>query len=207
MARNLKSKWSGIAATVCALGALAAPAAHASILTTATSCAPDTLSNPFASFGDNSNYTPIPGGSFESDATDWSLAGGAKVVDGNESYNVNGNSDSQSLYIPRGGVATSPPTCVGLDHPTARWFSKSTGLFGAGLMNVTVIVHDKLGGTLELPVATALPSANWKPSSIAFILASQLTDPGQQTSVQFRFRPILGNWNIDDAYVDPYARS
>jgi hypothetical protein len=30
--------------------------------------------------------------------------------------------------------------------------------------------------------------------------------PGDKTPVAFRFRAVTGNWNVDDAYVDPLQR-
>src|SRR4051794_25094196 len=91
-----------------ALAALAigAPAASAGLLvSSAQSCASEQFSQPFGKWGDKANYTPVPGGAFESGQKAWTLSGGAKVATGNESYKVRSSTDSQSLYIPAGGVA------------------------------------------------------------------------------------------------------
>ena len=37
------------------------------------------------------------------------------------------------------------------------------------------------------------------------ILANLLT-LGDSTNVRFRFTPLLGAWQIDDVYVDPYMK-
>src|SRR3954462_2174724 len=93
-------------ASVASFGAIAAPTANAGVLTaSAKSCDTEQMSQPFARFGDNASYTPVPGGSFEGGNGGWSLSGGAKVVSGNESFNVVGG--SHSLSLPAGATATS----------------------------------------------------------------------------------------------------
>ena len=70
-----------MAAAVATTAALAAPA-HAGVLTkSATDCADPVLSQPFKPWLDSSYYKPVD--DFESGADGWTLAGGAKVVDGN----------------------------------------------------------------------------------------------------------------------------
>src|SRR4051794_37314920 len=103
-----------IAVAAVAGAAIAAPAANAGLLvSSAQSCASETFSTPFAKWGDNATYTPVPGGAFESGQPGWTLSGGAKIVSGNETNYVRSASDSHSLSIPAGGVATSPSICVG----------------------------------------------------------------------------------------------
>src|SRR5947209_3838413 len=95
------------------LGALAAPAANANVLSLLPGmCAGQSESQPFAQFGDQSNYTLVPGGNFEGSGTPWSLSGGARIVAGNESNNVGGAGDSASLSLPAGSSATSPSLCT-----------------------------------------------------------------------------------------------
>jgi hypothetical protein len=193
-----------------ALFALTAPAANAGLLvTSAYNCDAETFSHPFAQFGDNANYTLMPGGSFEKGSQAWSVTGGAKVVSGNESYKVRGATDAQSLYLPQGATATSPSMCVGIDHPTARWFAKSSGsLLGlTGAMTVSVVFEDSLGQVLELPIGAGLLNTSWQPSLPGVVSASLLPLlPDQHTAVAFRFRALSGNWNVDDTYVDPWAK-
>ena len=111
------------------LFALAAPAADAGILVaTANGCPAQSLSKPFAAWGDTNKYFLAPGGAFESGNAAWTLGGGAKVVSGNEPFKVHGSGDSRSLSIPQGGVATSPTLCVGINDPSIRWFSKQQSL-------------------------------------------------------------------------------
>jgi hypothetical protein len=195
---------------ILALAAVAAPAANAGLLVqSAQGCDTQQYSKPFAKFGDAFDYTPVPGGSFEKGSPAWTVTGGAKVVTGNEAFKVRSATDAYSMYIPQGGTATSPSMCVGIDHPTARWFAKSSGtLLGlTGSMTVSVLFESSLGQTLELPIGAGLLSSSWQPSLPGVISASLLPLlPGQHTAVAFRFRAVTGNWNVDDAYVDPFAR-
>ena len=72
-----------------------------------------------------------------SGAAAWTLSGGAKVVSGNEPFNVSG-AGSRSLYVPAGGTATSPTVCVGISEPSIRWFAKQQSLNLTGAMTVEV---------------------------------------------------------------------
>jgi hypothetical protein len=211
---RLKARAITIAAAALTLVAVAAPTANAGLLvSTASNCDTQQLSQPFAPWADSANYTPVPGGSFEAGAPVWSLTGSAKVVSGNESFGVSSKSDSRSLSIPQGSTATSRSICVGLGEPTLRWFQKqSGGLLGLGsitsAMTVEVLFEDSLGQTLALPIGAGALNSGWSPSLPAVVIANLLPLlPGQKTAVAFRFRALTGNWTIDDVYVDPYSRS
>jgi hypothetical protein len=198
-----------IAGAVCAVAAVAAPAANAGLLvSTAQSCAKQQFSQPFSRFGDGNTYTPVPGGGFESGQQGWTLTGGAKLVTGNEPYKVGSSTDARSLSIPAGGVATSPSMCVGLQEPSIRWFQKSSSLLGlTGAMTVTVLTETSLGVVVETPVGAGLLSNSWTPSLTGLILTNLLPLlPNNMTAVAFRFRAVTGSWNVDDVYVDPYQR-
>jgi hypothetical protein len=199
-------------AAVIAFAAVAAPAASAGVLVkSAQNCDNAQASKPFGQFGDISYYVPVPGGSFEPGSPPWAMTGNARVVAGNESYYVRAAGDSKSLYLPQGATATSPAMCVGLEDPTVRWFAKASGgLLGlslTGAMTVEVLFEDSLGHVLALPVGAGLLSPSWQPSIPGVVTASLLPLlPGEKTAVAFRFRAVTGNWNVDDTYVDPYAR-
>jgi hypothetical protein len=192
------------AAAVVATCAFAAPA-HAGVLTkSATDCNDGALTQPFARYGDRASYESI--GSFEEGAGGWTLAGGAKVVAGNESAHVAGAGDSQSLSLPSGSSATTPEVCVGLDEPTLRFFTrKNSGLLST--MAVTVHVQTSLGIWVELPIGVDL-GGSWHPSLPMLVVANLLPLlPPDRTAVKFTFRPLLGgSWQVDDVYVDPISR-
>jgi hypothetical protein len=192
--------------TALAVAAIAAPSANAGLLvTSAESCDSQTYSQPFARFGDNATYTPVPGGAFEPGQKAWTTTGGAKVVSGNESYKVGSSDDGYSLQIPAGGTATSPSMCVGLAEPTIRWFQKS-GLLGT--MTVTVLTETSLGEVTETPVGAGVLSTSWSPGVLPSLIVTNLLPllGPDKTAVAFRFRAVTGTWNVDDVYVDPYHR-
>jgi hypothetical protein len=199
-----------IAFAAFAVAAIAAPTASAGLLvSSAESCAAQHLSNPFSQWGDDATYTPVPGGAFEPGQKAWTLSGGAKVVGGNESFKVRSGSDSNSLYIPAGGVATSPSMCVGLSEPTIRWFQKqSSSLLGlTGAMTVSVLTETSTGLVTETPVGAGLLGTSWSPSLTGLIATNLLPLlPDDKTAVAFRFRAVTGSWNVDDVYVDPFMR-
>jgi hypothetical protein len=190
---------------VAASAAIAAPA-NAGILTqSATTCDDGAITQPFKRFGDSHNYKLL--GSFESGTPAWTFSGGAKIVSGNETYNVGGSGQSKSVSLPSGSSAVSPFTCVGLGDPTLRLFAKrNSALLGlVSTLNVQIQVQTSLGLSLWLPVLPGdLGGSSWHPTAsmplIANILPLSATD---KTPVRFRFSPLLGSWQIDDVYVDP----
>src|SRR5947209_10660037 len=98
-----------------AMLAAVAPSAQAGLLSLATGPCGQQEYQPFTQWGDSAAYVQVPGGTFESGATGWSLHGGAAVISGNESYKVSGPG-SHSLSLPSGSSATSPEQCTGIDH-------------------------------------------------------------------------------------------
>jgi hypothetical protein len=196
-----------IAAVLAGFAASAAPASAGLLVSTARSCSANVLSQPFAGFGDNASYTSVPGGSFESGTGGWTLAGGAKVVTGNEPWKVGGSASSHSLSLPAGATATSPAMCVGLGEPTLRYFSKASSLLGlTGAMTVDVLTETSLGVVVPVPLVPGLLTNSWTPGLIPTPIVANLLPllPGQMTAVAFRFHAVSGNWGLDDVYVDPY---
>jgi hypothetical protein len=198
-----------VAALAIGASALAAPSASAGLLVkSAPNCAQQVFEQPFAGFGDRANYTLVGGGSFESGAPGWTLSR-AKVVSGSNPYKVNGGSHSRSLQISSGGVATSPTVCVGLEHPTLRFFVKSSGgLLSLSTMSVEVLAETSVGLVVPVPIGVVLPNTTWHPSGRYLIVANLLPLlPHDYTPVAFRFRAIGGaTWTVDDVYVDPKYR-
>jgi len=211
LSRRLKLRIGSTAAVAIAALSLSAASASAGLLvSTASSCDDQPLSKPFTPWLDYANYTPLAGGDFESGAAGWSLMGGSNVADGNESHYVAGADDASSLTIPAGGSAISPAICVGVEHPTMRFFAKrnSGGLLGLSVLRVDVLFENNLGILNSLPVGVVTGSSGWQPTLPMTVIANLLPLlPGQHTAVAFRFTPMLGgNWSVDDIYVDPYQR-
>ena len=183
--------------------------ASAGLLTqSATSCDDGAITQPFKRFGDAANYKLLAGGSFEAGTAAWQLSGGAKIVSGNESYKVGGATHSRSLSLPSGGAAVSPFTCVGLGEPTLRLFAKrNSALLGlVSTLNVQIQVQTSLGLSLWLPVLPGdLGGSSWHPTAQMPLIANILPlSASDKTPVRFRFSPLLGSWQIDDVYVDPF---
>jgi hypothetical protein len=186
-----------------AIGAFAAPASAGILTASAKDCGDESLSQPFAGFGDSHQYKIVPGGSFEGALTDWTLMGKAKVVSGNEPWKVGGASHGKSLVLPAGSSAITAPTCVGIAEPTLRFFAKkNSGLLST--LAVSVYVKTSLGLVVPVPVGVVLGNGQWKATPQMLIVANLLPLlPGDRTPVAFQFTPLLGEWQIDDVYVDP----
>ena len=184
-------------------GAFAAPASAGILTVSATDCDDGALTQPFAQFGDTASYKAVKGGSFEGSLADWTVTGGAKVVAGNEPWKVGGSSHAKSLVLPAGSTAISPTACVGIHEPTVRFFAKKNrGLLST--LAVSVYVKTSLGLVVPLPVGVVLGNGQWKATSPMLIVANLLPLlPNDRTPVAFQFTPLLGDWQIDDVYVDP----
>jgi hypothetical protein len=189
------------AATVAAVLAIA-PAAQAA-------CPVKPTKQAFAQWLDPAYYTLAEGGSFESGTPSWSLAG-ARVVGGNEPYYLNDRRDKRSLALGSGATATSPATCVSLEHPTVRFMVRSTGS-PLGALSVQALVPG-VGGVLNvvpMGVVTGIGST-WRPS-LPMVLTTGLVGSlvDGSASVRFRFTVLGlgGAFEVDDVFVDPYKRN
>jgi hypothetical protein len=189
-------------ALVIGLATVAAAPAGASVL---GSCPDRPMSQPFLRWLDPLSYTFVQNGGFESGSTGWQLRNGAKVVAGNESFNLSGAGRS-SLYLPSGSSATSPATCVETLDVVSRYVAKNRGPILLSTLKVDAIVKDSAGHTFVLPAAMNTGGSTWAPSLPALGLLNTLAllSDGKAT-VSFRFTPVgLGAaWQIDDLFVDP----
>jgi hypothetical protein len=191
--------------------AIVAPAAQAGPLAETADCSlRPPMAQVFLPWADPANYVLSPDGGMEGGAAGWTLDGTAAVVSGNESYYIRDASDSKSLSLPAGSSATSAAMCVGLGHPTVRFFTKANGTGLLSRLKVEVMYEDGLtGAVITLPIGVALPSAGWQvtlPMTILMNILSPLTKDGM-APVAFRFTPVgSGSWRIDDFYVDPVRK-
>jgi len=178
------------------------PAANAGLLP-GSGCNYPPAKHPFAPWNDAASYSLMQGGSFENGASGWTLAGGARVVQGNESFKTENASDSQSLSIPGGGVALTPQFCVNLTRPTFRFFAVNSGSSSSRL-RVKVVYRGLLSILGILDGGTIAAGQSWQPSPV---LLATLNAPLGTNSVQFTFVPTdgTGSWRIDDVYVDPWV--
>ena len=190
-----------------ALGALflITPAAQAGpLVASAPDCQAEPLTQPFTPWLDPANYQFAPDGGFEAGGDGWNLNGDAAAVAGNETSYVHDAGDSASLSLPEGSSATSPTVCVGIEHPTIRFFSKRTSGLTAKAA-VEVLFENAAGDVLTAPVGGVTAAESWQPTAPMPIVANLLPLlPGDHTPVQFRVSALTGTVVIDDFYVDPY---
>ena len=198
----------GVALAALAVGASTAGAGV--LVASAPSCEAQPLSKPFAPWLDLADYTPLPGGDFERSMAGWSMSGGAAVAAGNATQQVGTVADGASLAIPAGGSATSATICVGITHPTTRFFARrrSSGLrVSLSSLRVDVLFELSSGTVTTLPIGSVLNDGSWQPTLPIAIVANLLTLlPGERTPIALRFTAQGGDWSVDDVYVDPYGR-
>ena len=195
-----------LAVTAAALAAGAgAPVAGAA---TASCSATGALSQPFKPWLDIASYGLAPGGNMEGTLPGWSLAGGAATVAGNESFKVGSAGDKRALNLPSGGSAKSSPTCVGLGHPTVRFFLRNTGA-RASTLRVDVLGVGLLGEVRSLLTLSMTSSSTWQPSLPVPLVTNLggLLAPTGMTPISVKFTAVGGSWQVDDLYVDPYRRN
>jgi hypothetical protein len=190
---------------VIAMAALAISAAWAGV---AQACSYTGAEQVFSPWGDQHSYVLAPNGGFEDGGLGWYLGGGAKVVSGNESFNLDGASDSQSLALPAGSTAISPPICMSLDTPIFRLVARNSGDPSSGLR--VEATYALLGLVRTKTVSTVYGTSNWAPSQQMSTVLSLSTIVGTviPSAIQIRITPLGsgGQWQVDDLYIDPFAR-
>jgi hypothetical protein len=162
----------------------------------------------FKPWGDQHSYVLAPDGGFEAGGTGWTLAGGATTVAGNESFDLNDAGDSRSLSLPAGSSAVSPPICMSLDTPIFRLFARNTGDPSSGLR--VEATYSLLGLLRTKAISTVYAGPSWAPSQQLSTVLSLSTIVGTliPSSIQIRITPLGsgGKWQVDDLYIDPFAR-
>jgi hypothetical protein len=206
-----QSSWYAGLPKILAAGALAlvtlgtgAPAALADA--TPLPCTARSQAAVFAPWGDQASYFLVSNGGFENGSTDWSLTGGAKVVNGNESYYVGSSSDGHSLSIPAGGAAQSRTFCVSRGEDTVRLFVNNSHTSGA-ILHVDAMVVNPINGAVgwtAFDVNGDVPSSPWAPTMQLKIPNLLGGDGTEQLTLRFTLRGSRTTWSVDDVYVDPF---
>jgi hypothetical protein len=171
------------------------------------SCSYSTEAKTFSQWNDPASYVPAPNGGLESGSTGWSLSG-AGVVSGNESFFLGGSKDAHSVSIAAGGSATSPAFCVEQGFPTFRFTVRNTGSWGATL-KVEAIYLDSTQNNTTKTVGYLTAGYWWTPSAKMALAIGTASSGGISASqVRLRFTPMStsGKFQIDDVYIDPWAR-
>jgi hypothetical protein len=157
-----------------------------------------TVSQPFARWGDSSNYVLVPGGAFEPGSPAWVLSGGARVIAGNEPFYVHSKNDRYSLYMPAGSSVTTPPMCFAPGDWKLRFFA--TG----GTVRVKIVVKSLLGVLSVLDGGTVSSGGTWQPSSQLKLYLTNLGAVLATNSISLRLVAGSTSVRIDDAYLDPW---
>jgi hypothetical protein len=202
----LKRSARSILVAAVASAALIAPAgAFASDGDSAANCADQVTSKPFVPWADLAAYTLPDGATFEGGAAGWTLNGARRIV-GNEPFFVHDSADASSLSLPPGSSAISSPFCIGLGHPTLRFFARKSGsLFSSLRVDVRIALSD--GQTRSLQIGSIGSGTTWQPTVPVPVVVNLLAVFPDMRTVSFAFTPVgSATWQIDDVYVDPSAR-
>jgi hypothetical protein len=200
--------------TGAALLASAGSASAGVLVASAPSCDNGVNEQPFAQWQDDNHYFLAQGGNFEGSLDGWDL-NRSSVVNDQEPWKVHGDNGSKALSIPAGSSVVSSTMCVGLEHPTMRFFAHRQGgglLAATSTLLVTARTETSLGLVVDVPVIGLVNGltngTQWNKTGTQIVTSSLLPLlPGEHTPIQFRFTAVgTANWVIDDVYVDPRYR-
>ena len=205
MAKNGVRALCGVA--IIAALALSSTAKAGLLGTSSGSYCDPTATRAFAPFGDSAFYARLLNNGFESGSLGWTLSDGAKVVSGNEPFDLSGNrSDHSSLLLPAGSSAYSGTVCFALGDWHLRFVMRNVGS-SRGTLRVQVVVPSLLGGLLTiLDAGTVSSGGTWTASPRLELLLSNVTSLIGTKAVAFRFTPVGfgAAYQIDDVYLDPW---
>ncbi|HTU80162.1 MAG TPA: hypothetical protein VMF09_15530 [Solirubrobacteraceae bacterium] len=166
-------------------------------------CPSSPASEALARFGDHALYALLPGSTFESGATGWSLSDAEVNTEA-------GALGASSLTIDGGGQAISPAFCVSSEYRTFRFFARQASSAGMwpGSLNVSLLWTDVFGRPHDTPVASLQPGSEWTLSPVLQLASAlPLWMPGSHLQVRLAFQASgSGSWAIDDVFIDPYSR-
>ena len=206
--KKSKQRSALLAATIATAALITAPA-QAATIANPYNCAPQpTLATSFSTWSDYNLYTPVPNAGVESGATGWTLTGSASVTLGNEPWKIGGASHRYSLDLPAGSSAITAPLCIDETYPHFRLFARNAGS-PAGALKIEVLYFDAKGNIVNTkPYDYKTTSALWQPTGMVGINVFTSKTTVAAAPIAFRFTPTTkdGHFQIDDVYVDPWAR-
>jgi hypothetical protein len=193
------------------LAALIATPAHAAgAIANPNNCTPQpTLQQFFLGWNDTGLYTPVTNPGVENGSTGWTLTGSAAVVAGNEPWNIGGSTHRYSLNLPAGSSARTTPICIDATYPHFRLFTRNTGALNTSLKIEVLYLNAAGNVTSTKPYDYKTQSTAWQPTGLVGINVFSSTTTVTAAPVVFRFTPTGSGarYQIDDVYVDPWARS
>ena len=177
-------------------------------------CEAPLIEQPFLSLKDSREYVLAPGGSFEDGShAGWSLDAGAKVVAGNDPFNLRGAlgaADDSSLVLPAGASATSPMMCVDLNWPTMR-FVAVQGEEKDSELEVEVLypeAEEKKASWHGAKKFKAKRKDGWHATDDVKLSPDRggKVAGGRPVALRFTNTDDRGSWQIDNIYIDPHRR-
>jgi hypothetical protein len=196
VARSVRLLVLGLATAACAVSAATA---KANLIQSLIGGGCGATTNAFAQFGDLRSYNFASG--FESNGAGWTLGGGAKIVAGNEPFDLHSSTDNSSLLLTSGASATSPALCFGLLNPGLRFVAVSPS--GTGTLHVQLVAHGLLGVLSVIDGGTIQVGSTWAPTEVFSTLGSQLNVPLGTKTIQVVLTST-GDVQVDDLYIDPW---
>lgn len=169
----------------------------------------------YSQFGDQAEYTAVPGGSFEDGTSGWTFIT-SKLALGNDGYNVLPGQRSVALgggFAAGLATAISPKFCVDKSHPYFRFMLRPMGAVGA--LATFIIYRDASGKLVRSLIAsninTTFMPGYWRPSVLnPLSINIPLLEAGGTASVQLMFVSAISvngpSYYIDNVMVDPYRR-
>jgi hypothetical protein len=183
------------------LAAVGAMLGFATFSSAAQACSYPDAEQVFAAWQDEGYYQLAPDGGLEEGGNGWTLEGGAELVAGNEDEYLNSPDDATSLAIPFGGVAISPRVCVDAETPTFRLMALNAGSIASKLR---VTVTYELPSEVKTTEADVRAEEEWEPTKP---LRLEVGDEVERVArISFAPRDDKGTWQVDDLYIDPFAR-
>jgi hypothetical protein len=182
------------------VGALLASAA------TATAACPDApTSRPFAAWGDAADYVLAPGGAFEGSLS-WTVKGAPTLVAENSPFQL-GGLGATSVRLTGRQAITSPELCVTAVHPYLRFMGRARDR--SSRLVLEVLWYDK--GVYKEKVLEEHPAdlwQRWAPSKVVPLGGALPTgsDEIHQVRLRFKLKDGVGDWLVDDLFVDPVKR-
>jgi hypothetical protein len=184
--------------------ALALAAFGALLLTSSAkaACNYPEASQVFSQWNDNAYYQLAPDGGLEEGGSGWTFSGGAGLIEGNESYYLNGGDDDTALDLPYGGVATSPKVCVDDTTPQFRLMVLNGGKKDTRLK--VSVIYEMPNNKNELKGFDVRAWGDWQPSDAVKLETKNHEE--RVARISFTPKEKEGDWLIDDLYIDPFAR-
>ena len=206
-----------IALGVSALALIAFPA-----FASAADCADEPSSQIFSIYGDDENYSLVPGGDFDYSTPGWifkrAKPDSMDSLKRKNAPHLSRDRDAKSLRMDPQSYAVSPPVCVSIRHPSFRLFAFKKG-GGWGDLNVRLLYQTSDGdysiipvGSLDgedyrswslspsLPLWSALPLAEDETAQVRLVFDYGFLPTGDPEP------GVKNQWRIDEIYVDPYRR-